>query len=107
MPQTSPSRGLPVAGVMASREFESWMLAGYDREVRQAVGAREPERSPRDAKKALARLVSGYAPSTHQTSVVRSIDLARAWAVSESFDKLVRSVSFVTGEIAPRRPVER
>ncbi len=97
-------QGTPHAGVMACREFESWLLhARSDAELRQ-LKLLDPERGPRDAKKQLARLVSGYAPTTHQKNEVRAIDLERVWARSASFDKLIRTLATLTGRRVPRRP---
>lgn len=93
-----------VAAVMASREYESWILAGLTLAQRKGVKAIDPDEAPRDAKRALARVVPNYAPATHQLEVTRALDLDTAWRVSDSFDKLVRSLASVTGVEAPTRP---
>jgi len=93
-----------VHAVMASREFESWLLWGFPAGDRDRVKASDPERSPRDAKKALQRLVAGYTPTTHQLAETRRMNLAAAWAASDSFDKLVRSVAALIGKRPPERP---
>lgn len=92
-----------VRSVMACREYESWVLWGYDPEVRARVKALDPEVSPRDAKGALARLRPGYTPSAGQVAVTRELDLRAVWARSDSFDKLVRSVAELVGTEAPAR----
>lgn len=101
---TPTSERLPVRAVMACREFESWFLWGYPDEARQRVRAMDPERSPRDAKGALARLQPGYTPSVGQAAAVRELDLRRVWSRSDSFDKLVRSVAELVGRVPPLRP---
>lgn len=104
LPIQAPSRPVPIAGVMASREFESWLLAGHTVHQRAAARAVDPERSPRDAKKALSRLVRGYTENTHQLEVTRTIDVRSAWENSASFDKLVRSIAKLVGTDPPPRP---
>jgi hypothetical protein len=95
---------IPVAAVMASREYESWLLAGYPLAQRTAARAIDPDKAPRDAKRALARLVPDYAPATHQVQVTRNLDLTAAWKTSDSFDKLVRSLAVLVRAPAPARP---
>lgn len=89
---------------MAVREYESWLLWGYDDDRRRSVKAMDPETAPRDAKGALRRLVPGYAPSTHQLEQTRRCDLSAVWAASRSFDKLVRSLAALVGSSVPLRP---
>lgn len=95
---------MPVGYVMASREFESWLISGLPRAERVRAQALEPDRAPRDAKRALARLVPQYKPSTDQARLTRELNLRRAWAHSDSFDKLVRSIAQLVGRSAPKRP---
>lgn len=93
-----------VRAVMANREFESWLLWGFSSSERIKVGARNPEKSPRNAKKALADLVPGYAPTLNQGIQTRRLDLASIWAASDSFDKFVRSTADLVGVECPLRP---
>lgn len=105
LPRTVPAaRALPVRSVMACREYESWVLWGYDPEARARVKALDPETNPRDAKKALARLRPGYTPSAGQEAVTRALNLSVVWSRSNSFDKLVRSVADLVGREVPARP---
>lgn len=101
----TPTRpAVPVRAVMACREFESWVLWGYPVDDRRRVRALDPEVAPRDAKGALQRLRPGYKPSVHQREVVQTLPLPAVWAASDSFDKLVRSVSDLVGVRPPPRP---
>lgn len=83
---------LPVASVMACREFESWLLWGVGVKERRRVRAQHPDRTPRDAKKALRELFGSYKPTLDQKRLTRQIHLPSAWAGSDSFAKLVRSI---------------
>lgn len=95
---------VPVAAVMASREYESWLLAGAKKSVRSAVRALQPDVAPRDAKKAMNSIVPGYRPMTHQREQTQALNLNEAWANSDSFDKLVRSLAILVGVGTPQRP---
>ena len=77
------------AAVMTVREYETWLLLNHSDEELTRIGLTEPERK-QDAKKALARLVPGYLPTTHQLAQTRTIDIDRLRTRSRSFDKLVR-----------------
>lgn len=90
--------------VMACREYESWLLCGFPHSDRQRARALQPDRAPRDAKRALAKLVPKYTPSTDQARLTRELDLRRAWARSDSLDKLVRCVAALVECSAPERP---
>jgi hypothetical protein len=81
--------------VMAVREFETWLLLSLPAHALRAAGVKNPE-SKRDAKGALARIVDGYKPTTHQLELTRRIDIAALRERSRSFDKFVRSVLAVT-----------
>ena len=106
MPTSVPAGRLaiPVRGVMASREYESWLLWARPDAEREKARAADPERAPRDAKKALAALVPGYSPTSHQELLTRAADLGAIWARSDSFDKLVRSIATLVGAAPPKRP---
>lgn len=90
------SRMVSGMAVMAVREYETWLLLARDDSSLGAVGLHHPERI-RDAKKALALLVPGYLPTTHQLSETRGIDVSFLRSRSESFDKLVRSIAALCG----------
>jgi hypothetical protein len=90
--------GQPVAGVMAVREFEGWLLwACGDKELAQAR-ASDPERI-RNAKGKLEQLVPGYSPTTHQLVMTRKIDIHLVRKRSRSFDKLVRTIAELCGHV--------
>jgi hypothetical protein len=94
------STKVPGAAVMAEREYETWLLAGLVEE-----SAWKSSRGRRDAKGALRHSIPGYKPTTHQLICTQQLDLARAWARSDSFDKLVRSLAKLCGVTCPPRPV--
>jgi hypothetical protein len=102
--QPAESAAIKVAAVMASREFESWLLWGFSKADRLRVRAANPDRSPRDARSALRRLVGGYSPGSDQADRAAGLDLARAWAGSDSFDKFVRSIAWLSASNLPPRP---
>lgn len=90
----------PSAAVMAEPEYEAWLLAGLvEEDNRWAAIAKK-----RDAKKVIRREVPDYKPTTHQSLLTEQMDLSRAWARSDSFDKLVRSLAELCGAKLPRRP---
>jgi|JI10StandDraft_1071094.scaffolds.fasta_scaffold164967_3 hypothetical protein len=101
---TASGGAIAVAAVMASREYESWLLWGASLAERTRAKAVDPERSPRDAKKALRVLVPEYTPTTHQLEQTRALDLQLVWALSDSFDKFVRSIATVIQVTTPVRP---
>jgi hypothetical protein len=88
--------------VMIVREFEAWLLFAFNETERTKVGATSPERI-RDAKGKLGRLVPKYKPSTHQLEITRKVDIAKLRLVSESFDKLVRSLGVIFTVTPPER----
>jgi Domain of unknown function (DUF4276) len=90
------SRMVPAMAVMAVREYETWLLLARDAITLGAAGIQQPEKL-RDAKKALAVLVPGYLPTTHQLSETRGLDVAFLRSRSKSFDKLVRSIGTLCG----------
>lgn len=91
-------RQLPGAAVMAVREFETWILHS-----RADLSSERVERR-RDAKGMLDKAIGGYLPSLQQEQLVRSMDLDRVRAVSDSFDKFVRALAGLCGVTAPPRP---
>lgn len=97
---------VPLAVVVAVKEFEAWFLAAAD----SLAGRRglpddlrapdEPERI-RDAKGWLqARRIDGlaYAPTVDQPALAASFDLATARTRARSFDKLWREVARLMDE---------
>jgi hypothetical protein len=94
-----------VAGtaVMAAREYESWLLLGFDAEMLARHGIRSPERK-RDAKNLLRKIIPHYKPSVHQKSLTASTDIQRIWSLSDSFDSLVRGLAALSGIRCPDRP---
>lgn len=93
-----------VRSVMVCREYESWLLWHFPAGDRTRVRAVNPEQSPRNAKRALERLVPGYTPTMHQLAQTRALNLGTVWACSDSFDKLVRSLADLTNIPVPQRP---
>ena len=85
---------------MIVREFEAWLLLNQ-------IGATEYDgrsiETIRDAKRILKKLVTGYKPTTHQLELTRKIDIPKLRELSDSFDKLVRTIAQVTGAECPPR----
>jgi hypothetical protein len=94
---------LPGGAVMASREYESWLLWSRSDEERSRVGLTSPEQI-RDAKGALSRFVQNYRPTAHQLEETRRLDIVHVRARSDSFDKLVRTLATACGVVPPSRP---
>lgn len=93
---------LPGGAVMALREYETWLLLNYTDAQLRETGIKEPE-FKRGAKEALAKLVPGYLPTTHQLTETRKLNIARVRQVSDSFDKLVRILAHISGTTPPAR----
>jgi hypothetical protein len=93
----------PVAAVMAVREYETWLLLNQQPAALVQANVPFPERI-RDAKGALARIIPGYLPTTHQLEQTRKLDIPAVRARSRSFDKLVRAVAGLCGMPAPDKP---
>ncbi len=91
------------AAVMASREYETWLLHSFSNEERKTAKVTDADLRKRDAKGQLARLVPGYLPTTHQVDITRRIDVARVRIYSDSFDKLVRDLARLCGVNPPPR----
>lgn len=92
---------LPVASVMAVREYESWLLWALDATTLTAAKLPDPERV-RDAKGALARIDPNYQPSIHQLPRTRALDIKHVTTRSRSFNKLVRELARLSGRPAPK-----
>lgn len=86
------SARVPVAPVMAVREYESWLLANEAASVRRALGISSPE-DVRDAKGLMRRARGRYLPTLHQLILTRRIDVVTTRELCASFDKLVRTVA--------------
>lgn len=97
-------RTMRVGAVMASREFESWLLWSMERA--RSVHP-NPEKHPRDAKRAVRDLAGRYRPRADQADLVRSVDLRHVWAMSDSFDKLVRTLADLVQVGCSGRPSSR
>ncbi len=91
---------LPVAAVMAVREYEAWLLWALDAAVLTGAGLEDPERI-RDAKGALARIDPAYQPTIHQLPRTRALDITRVTEHSRSFNKLVRELAKLCGMPSP------
>jgi hypothetical protein len=96
---TSLSKGDAVMGV---REYETWLLFNHTDAQLARVGVPEPERK-RGAKEALAKLVPGYLPTTHQLRETQKLDIVQVRKRSDSFDKLVRVLAAISGAELPAR----
>lgn len=91
----------PAAAVMAVREYEAWLLCSMLKSNR--VGGRHVE-SIRDAKGELRERYARYKPTVHQGSLTKELDVGTVWALSDSFDKLVRDLARLFGAGDVRRP---
>ena len=95
-----PVAPVPIAVVMANREFEAWFLAAIDslRGYRGLPENAAPPANPeavRGAKEVLRNLFGpsrDYRESVDQVALVHRMDLSLARQRSDSFDKLWREV---------------
>jgi hypothetical protein len=95
-------KDLPIAVVIASREFESWFIAGADSiRGRFLTGAEEIPQNLRGAKEWLkAKLKNGrYSPTVDHASLASAFDLKQARSGSPSFDKLWRELARLVEEL--------
>lgn len=93
-PQAAAIAGkiVPAAAVMATREFEAWILYGcWTQQQRLEAGVPNPG-LVRDAKSQVRKLHAGYKPTLHQAELTKRIKLQRARDASTSFDKLYRDI---------------
>lgn len=90
---------VPSAAVMAEREYETWLLAGLAAQKAWSSSAKR-----RNAKGAMEHLFPDYKPTTHQLPCTQQMNLSLAWARSDSFDKLARSIATLCGVQCPPRP---
>jgi len=96
----SARRDVPIAVVMANREYEAWFLAAAEslRGHRGLAGDLSPPADPEaisGAKEWLRRYMAPgapYTPMSHQASFSAMIDLELARQRAPSFDKLCRDV---------------
>lgn len=90
---------IPCAVVLATREYEAWLLAGIGTlrgisRVREDAGIHPSPEAPRDAKGEMAERMqpgAGYLPTVDQARLTDSFDLAAAYRACRSFRKLVKS----------------
>lgn len=107
---------IPVAIVMAKREYEAWLLAAVESFrgragiLATAMSPDDPE-SVRGAKEALEQRMAaglGYSPSTDQVALTAHMDMSLAYRRSRSFRHLVSDfgllVSSLTTPISPWPP---
>lgn len=94
---------LPGGAVMATREYEAWLLWSRSDGEREQAGLSQPEQI-RDAKGAMRHFVPNYRPTAHQLAETQQLDIARVRARSDSFDKLVRTIAVICGVQPPPRP---
>jgi hypothetical protein len=98
--------GVPVAVVVANREFEAWFLADLEALCKAgavqgtAVEAPEDLEARAGCKAAMGRLLGeSYEPTLHQPTLARALSFsAAARTASPSFDKLVRELERLTTE---------
>lgn len=88
--------------VMVVREFEVWLLCS--RPNAAVVGGRALD-SVRDAKGRLRRIVPGYKPTVHQLQLARTLDIPTVWGMSDSFDKLMRTLAEIFQVEGVTRPL--
>jgi hypothetical protein len=100
---------MPIALVLAKREFEAWFLAASAslRGIRGLPRDLEPPPDPeaiRGAKEWLnSRMVpNGYSPTADQPALTAQFDLASARS-APSFDKCWREVARLIAEVSRRR----
>ena len=80
---------VPMAVVLAVREFEAWFLAS----ARSLWGTPHPNpEGKRDAKGEVRRYEREYAPTTHQAALSARLDLQEAADNSRSFRRLLHAV---------------
>jgi hypothetical protein len=98
--------GLPVAVVLAKREFEAWFLGcldayrGFHGIPEDAVFTGDPEED--DAKGALKKLTRphGYNTVIDQVKFVEKMDMDRCRERCPSFDKLLRDVELLVARLS-------
>ena len=91
---------IPGGAVMAMREYEAWLLASMLRSTN--VGDRRID-TIRGAKEQLARIFPGYKPTLHQLRLTQKMNVSSVRALSDSFDKLVRTLGAIFGCRVPNR----
>lgn len=88
--------------VMAMREYESWLLSSL---VGQARSGTRTIEQIRDAKGQLEQYVKGYLPTLHQLQLTRALEIDTVWSLSDSFDKLIRTLGRLCGVPPGTRPL--
>jgi len=100
--------GLPVAVVLASKEFEAWFLGSKEslrgvRGIRQDAAAPPEPEGIKGAKEHLSRNMIGgrrYVAVDDQAAMVQQMDLERTRDRCPSFDKLLRDVDRLVAELS-------
>lgn len=87
--------------VMAMREYESWLLSSL---VKEGKSGNRVIEQIRDAKGHLEQYVKGYLPTLHQLQLTRSLEIDTVWRLSDSFDKLVRTIGTICAVSPGKRP---
>ena len=88
--------------VMAVREYECWLLTSL---VRSSHTSGRRIEDIRGAKEHLRSMQPGYKPALHQLKLTRALDVATVWALSDSFDKFVRTLAGIFGVSTFTRPL--
>ncbi len=98
---------LPVAVVLAKREFEAWFLGSME-SYRGFMGIRADAAAPENpemvgAKGRIEGLCQGmqYTPSVHQAEFASRMDVSRCRERCPSFDKLLRDVEALVKAMVP------
>jgi hypothetical protein len=102
----SAAGGVPVAVVVANREFEAWFLADLEALYKAGAVPGTATKAPLNpearagCKTAMGRLLGeSYEPTLHQSELARALSFsAEARALSPSYDKLVRELERLTAE---------
>lgn len=89
------------AAVMAVREYEAWLITSI---VRSGAVGHRPIESVRGAKEQLKRVIGDYRPTQDQARLTRELNIDTVWSLSDSFDKLVRTIAAIVGAAVPQRP---
>jgi hypothetical protein len=95
----SEAGAIPVAVVIARREYEAWFLASMEslrgtRGILQNATSHPTPEEPRDAKGQLEERMgpgSSYHPATDQAALTERFDLASAHARCRSFRRMVKA----------------
>ncbi len=103
---------IPIAVVLAKREFEAWFLAALESLAgKRGLTGEPPELADpeaiRDAKGRLTQLMQGtraYSATTDQPALAKLFDVHTARRRSDSFDKCWRETDRLLGEASQQPP---